>query len=157
MYQVNSSTLFRTRQEGKCWSGQTSLIRSFKNKSVLEHESMVKDVFLFSARRCTQKDGRKLLTAEKLLFAQMLRHAGRQQRLFMFSFHGEEPDVRRLRMSLSLTGRPASAGANSSTFFCLVSVSDMRSGECRLTHQLSVAVVAAAGGAGFLKSLCVVI
>lgn len=108
---------------------------------------MVKDVFLFlpdAIRRKTKKK-QKTLTVEKLSFTQMLRHAGRQQRLFMFSFHGEKCSPRTQKWGWSretsrgLTGRQASEGANGSHFFCLGSVSDMRSGECRLTHQLSVA------------------
>lgn len=85
-----------------------------------------------------------------LCFASMVKNAARGPR-------GEDVDdvvVTLRRLQEARTGRPASEVENSSHFFCLVSVSDMRSGECRLTRQLSVA----AGGEGsLLKSSCVVI
>lgn len=57
---------------------------------------MVKDVFLFLPDATSRKT-KKLLTVEKFLFTQMLRHAGRQQRLFMLRFHGEKCSPRTQR------------------------------------------------------------
>lgn len=112
-----------------------------------KQESMVKDFFLFLPDDITQKMPKicwqlkknyhspNVATCSKatkgyLCEASMVRNAAWGARIECWHHSWET--------SRGLIGRPASEGANSSRLFCLVSVSDMRSGECRLTHQLSV-------------------